>query len=92
MKGITETEYYCRVRKILKSKLNGGNVIAAINLRAVSVVRQGTEIMTGPRMNLRKWTELKRHHVPKLLTIYRSPLGRSYNRLYVIRKERGRGL
>lgn len=38
MKGITETEYYCRVRKILKSKLNGGNVIAAINLRAVLVV------------------------------------------------------
>ena len=40
---------------------------------------------------MRKWTELKRHHVPKLLTIYRSPLGRSYNRLYVTRKERGRG-
>ena len=37
MKGITETEYYCRVRKILKSKLNGGNVIAAINSRTVSI-------------------------------------------------------
>ena len=39
MKGITETEYYCRVRNILESKLNGGNVILAINSRAVSVVR-----------------------------------------------------
>ena len=28
----------------------------------------------------------------KLLTIYRSPLGRSYNRLHVTRKERGGGL
>ena len=39
VKGITETEYYCRVRKILKLKLNGGNVIAAINSKAVAVVR-----------------------------------------------------
>lgn len=39
MKGITEKEYYFRVRNILKSKLNGGNVIAAINSRALSIVR-----------------------------------------------------
>ena len=39
MKGITEKEYYCRVRKILKSKLNGGNVTVAINSREVLIVR-----------------------------------------------------
>ena len=39
MKGITGKEYFCRVRKILKSKLKEGNIIAAINSRAVSIVR-----------------------------------------------------
>lgn len=39
VKGITEKEYYFRVRNILKSKLNGGNVIATINSRALSIVR-----------------------------------------------------
>ena len=35
MKDGVKKEYFRRVRKILKSKLNGGNVIKAINSRAV---------------------------------------------------------
>ena len=35
----TLSEYNKRVRKILKSKLNGGNIIKAINSWAVPVVR-----------------------------------------------------
>ena len=34
-----EKEYFRLVRKILKSKLNGGNMVQAINFRAVAVVR-----------------------------------------------------
>ncbi len=36
MKQRVRMKYFRRVRKILKSKLNGGNVIKAINTRAVS--------------------------------------------------------
>ena len=35
----TEKEYFRLVRKILKSKLNGGNMVQAVNFRAVAVVR-----------------------------------------------------
>ena len=45
MKDQTKKEYIKRVRKILKSKLNGGNVISAINSRAVAVVRYGAGII-----------------------------------------------
>ena len=51
MKDQTKKEYIKRVRKILKSKLNGGNVISAINSRAVAVVRCGAGII--------KWTKLE---------------------------------
>ena len=39
MKRKIEKEYFCRVRKILKSKLNGGNMVQAMNFRAVAGVR-----------------------------------------------------
>ena len=38
MKEQLKKEYIRRVRNVLKSKLNGGNIISAINSRAVSVV------------------------------------------------------
>ena len=38
MKRIIEKEYFRRVRKILKSKLNGGKMVEAIHCRAVTVV------------------------------------------------------
>ena len=39
MKDRVKTEYYRRVRKVLETKLNSGNVFKAINTWAVSVVR-----------------------------------------------------
>ena len=42
-------DYLRRIRKILKSKLNGGDVVSAINARAVSIIRYGEWII--------KWTE-----------------------------------
>ena len=39
MKGQIKEEYIRKVRNILKSKLNDGNTISAINSRPVSIVR-----------------------------------------------------
>ena len=39
MKSQLEKEYVRRLRKILKSKLNSGNLVTAINTQAVSLVR-----------------------------------------------------
>ena len=59
-------EYIRRVRNILKSKLNGGNIISAINSRAVSMVRYGAGI--------RNWTKMETEEVNwktrKLMTMY----------------------
>ena len=40
MKGKVQKKYYKRVRAVLKSKLNGGNVINAINICAVATGRE----------------------------------------------------
>ena len=38
MKEKLKREYFRRIRKILKSKLNAGNTIQAINIRALSII------------------------------------------------------
>ena len=52
MKDQIKKEYIRRVRNILKSKLNGGNIILAINSRAVSIVRYGAGIISWTKMEL----------------------------------------
>ena len=47
-----QKEYFRRVRKILKSKLNGGNIIKAINARAVSVIRYSAGIIDSTKEEL----------------------------------------
>ena len=49
MKDQIRKEYARRVRKILKSKPNGGNIISAINSRAVAVVNMVGESSDGQR-------------------------------------------
>ena len=49
MKEQLKKKYIRRVRDVLKSKINGGNIISAINSRAVSIVRYGAGII--------KWTK-----------------------------------
>ena len=39
MKAKPTKKYFHRIRSILKSKLNGSNFVAAINERAVSLLR-----------------------------------------------------
>ena len=38
MKENVEKEYFCRIKELLKSKLNPGNVVKAINSRAVALI------------------------------------------------------
>ena len=89
MKKNIRTEYFRRIRKILKSKMNGGNVINAINSRAVAVVRYTAGIVKWTKDEMRKMDTKTR----KLLTIYRALHPQAdVDRLYVKRSRGGRGL
>ena len=52
MKDQIKKEYIRKVRNILKSKLNGGNIILTLNSRAVSFVRYGGGIISWIKMEL----------------------------------------
>ena len=47
VKEWTEREYIKRLRKILKSKFNGGNIIKAINTWAAPVIRYSAGLKTN---------------------------------------------
>ena len=52
-----QKEYFRRLKTILKSKLNGGNTIKAINTRAVSIVRY--------RAGIIDWTKAELQHMDR---------------------------
>ena len=54
IKEKVQKEYYKLVRVVLKSKLNGGNVINAINKQAVAMVRYGAYIINWNKEDLDK--------------------------------------
>ena len=66
MKDQIKRQYIRRVRNILKSKLNGGNIIFAINSRAVFIVRYGAGIISWTKMDLEELDRRTR----KLVTMY----------------------
>ena len=89
MKGRIKKEYIRRVKNILKSKLHGGNIISAINSRAVSIVRYGAGIISWSKKELenldrktRKLMTMNGGHHPKA----------DVDRLYLKRCEGGWGL
>ena len=89
MKKLIPKEYYRRVRKILQSKLNGGNIVKAVNLRAVSIVRYGAGIIDWKKDELKEMDRKTR----KLFSIYRALHPQAdVDRLYLKRSEGGRGL
>ena len=89
MKENVTKEYYRRVRKILKSKLNGDNVINAINTRAAAIIRYGAGIIKWTKEELRNIDRKTR----KLMNMHR-PLHpqADVDRLYIKRAEGGRGM
>ena len=89
MKENVTKEYYRRVRKILKSKLNGGNVINAINTRAVAIIRYGAGIIKWTKEELRNIDRKTR----KLMNMHRALHPQAdVDRLYIKRAEGGRGM
>ena len=84
-----QTEYTRRVWKILKSKLNGGNMVKAINTWAVPVIRYTAGVLKWTKEQMRELDRKTR----KLLTMYGGLHPKAdTDRLYVHRTEGGRGL
>ena len=89
MKEKVKSEYIRRVKKLLRSQLNGGNVIAGMNAWAVGIIRYGAGVLDWTKEEL-KSIDIKTR---KLMTMNGSlhPRG-NVGRLYLARKEGGRGL
>ncbi len=89
MKEKTIREYKRRLRLIPKTKLNGKNKITAINTWAVAIFRYGAGIIDWKDSELKSIDRTTR----KNLTMYGAMHPKSdADRLYVKRKEGGRGL
>ena len=89
MKEKVGSEYKRRVRKILETKLNGGNVIKGINTWAIPVLRYSAAFLNWTKAELQEMDRRTR----KLLTMHNGLHPRSnVDRLYVPRREGGRGL
>ena len=52
MKRKIRCEYFRRLKRVLKSKLNGKNVIMAVNMWAVSVLRYGVGLINWTKLEL----------------------------------------
>ena len=89
MKTKIRNEYIRRVKKICKSKLNSGNLILGINSWAVGVIRYSGGIVDWTKEELVCLDRKTR----KILNMFRALHCRSsIARLYLKRKEGGRGL
>ena len=89
MKENIKKEYKRRVRKVLETKLNGHNLIKAINTWAVAVIRYSAPFLDWNKDEL---LALDRR-TGKLMTMHKALHPKSnVDRLYISRKESGRGL
>ena len=89
MKEKVKKEYFKRVKKLLGSKLNGGNVIGGINAWAIGIIRYGAGIIDWTRKELRDMDVKTR----KMMTLNGTLHPRAnVSRLYLPRKDGGRGL
>ena len=89
VKKKTLSEYNKRVRKILKSKLNGSNIIKALNSWAVPVVRYTAGIIDWTQAELKDLERKTR----KLMSAHHALHPQSdVDRLYLPRQAGGRGL
>ena len=66
MKEVITKEYKRRVRKVLETKLNGGNIIKAINTWAIPVLRYSAPFLTWRKTELQELDRRNR----KLLTMH----------------------
>ena len=89
MKLNVSKEYIRRLRKVLKSKLNGGNLVHGVYAWAVSLLRYSAASVSPRKSELEAIDRKTR----KLFTTYGAFHAKSdVDRLYIPRKEGGRGL
>ena len=89
MKMKLTKEYFWCARKLLRSKIDEGNMICGINTWAVSVLRYSASFVNWTRDELRVLDRKTR----KYLTMYGALHARdSVARIYLPRKKGGRGL
>ena len=89
MKLNVSKECIRRIRKVLKSKLNGANLVCGVNTWAVSLLRYLAAFISWRKSELQAINRKTR----KLFTIYRALHPElDVERLYVPRKKGGRGL
>ena len=89
MKLNVSKEYIRRLRKVLKSKLNGAKLVRGVNTWAVSLLRYSAAFVSWRKGELQVIDRKTR----ELFTIYGALHPRSdVDRLYIPRKEEGRGL
>ena len=82
-------EYIRSLRKVLTSKLNGGNLVHGVNAWAVSLLRCSGAFVSWRKSELQDRDRKTR----KLFTTYGALNPKSdVDRLYLLRKEGGRGL
>ena len=82
-------EYIRRLRKVLESKLNGRNLVCRFNAWAVSLIRYSATFVSWRKNELQAIDRKAR----KLFTMYGTLHPKSdVDRLYIPRKEGGRGL
>ena len=89
MKEKVKSQYIRRVKTLLRSQLNEGNVTAGMNTWTVGIIRYGAGVLDWAKEKL-KSIDIKTR---KLMTMNGSlnPSG-NVGRLYLARKEGGRGL
>ena len=84
-----KTEYLRRARKVLKTMLNEGNIIKKINIWAISLLRYSAAFIDW---NCTELTQLDRR-TRKLMRMHNALHPKSnVDRLYIPRREGGRGL
>ena len=89
MKLKVSKEFFRRLKKILKLKLNGGNLVQGVNTWAVCLLRYSAAFISSRKCALQAIDRKTR----KLFTIYVGLYPKSdVDRLYIPRKDGGRGL
>ena len=89
MKDTIRKEYLRRTRKLLETKLSSRNLIKGINTWAVPLVRYSGHFLKWTREELKQMDQ----RIRKLMTMHKALHPReNVDRLYVSRKEGGRGL
>ena len=89
MKENIRKNFFCRIKKTLKSKLNSGNVVTVMNLRDVSVIRYSAGLIKWIKDKLRTIDRKTR----KTMTMHRALHPQvDVDRLYIPRNNGGRGM